>query len=222
MSRSHSNTVVSIALDVPSIRSQILVRKLCFLAKMLNKEEDLHHHSLGKNLFTALAMKDIYNIALVSQCMYVEEGIGSDYTAKCLNDPSNAIAISKVCSEDIYNRSRQSSLQKARNHNLALRDLVKVHDRCPWIKIWDWALDFGVKGTKTCQLILRLLTRRIFKDSVCDKCDQKFSENDTYLGHALSGCCSRFAVPPFTTSELCDSVGTETSFMYSSILRKHF
>ena len=83
-------------------------------------------------------------------------------------------------------------------------------------------VDFGVKGTKTCQLILRLLTRRIFKDSVCDKCDQKFSENDTYLGHALSGCCSRFAVPPFTTSELCDSVGTETSFMYSSILRKHF
>ena len=88
------------------------------MAKMLNKEK-----IITKNLFTALAMKDIYNIALVSQCMYVEEGIKSDYTAKCLNDPSNAIAIPKVCSEDIYNRSRQSSLQKARN-NFALRDLV--------------------------------------------------------------------------------------------------
>ncbi len=223
LSKYHNNTIVPIALDVPSVRSLILVRKLRFLAKLVRDGTgDSFHSSLSGRLFASLAMKDAFNISVVSQCLYLEESFASGFgfTLRCLQQPSDAYHLARSCSDAIYDRSRSLSIQKAIDRP-NLKYLIQVNERCSWLKTWDWALDHSVKGTKACQLALNLLTRRTYKDQGCDICGAVLDDSAIFLEHALTDC-PRFPEAPFTMTELCDSFGTENLFMYSNILAEHF
>ena len=183
LTKSHNNTVVPIALDLPSTCSMILVKKLKFLAK-LTTYKDLDHTSLSRSLFAALAMKDAYNISLVSQCLFLEEAFGSNFTIQCLEQPDEATHILSSCSDTLHASSKSAATQKARDKP-NLQHFIKVDERYSWMKLWDGALDFGVQGTKACQLTLKLLTLRSFGQT-CNVCNGALNSSSTLLNHACS------------------------------------
>ena len=50
--------------------------------------------------------------------------------------------------------------------NPRLKLLLNIEELYPWMNLWDWALDHGVKGTKACQTILKFITTPIYS-SIC-------------------------------------------------------
>ena len=86
LTKHHSNTIVPIALDLPFIQAHILIRKLKFLYRLTSNDKEI---SLGKTLFSTLAVKDIYNISVISQCLYLEEYLGTNFTISYLEDVSS-------------------------------------------------------------------------------------------------------------------------------------
>ena len=87
------------------------------------------------------------------------------------------------------------------------------------MKLWDWALDHGVKGTKACQTILKFITTPLHS-CICYICQKEVEETSSFPDHLLSDC-SKFALSPFTISDLYNSIGTEELFTYSKILSLH-
>ena len=78
--KTFANDLVPIALDLPSIRSQVLARKLRLLARLISgNRSDSDNLSLGSVVFNHLAMDNVYNITLVRQCLYLEEYFGTRY-----------------------------------------------------------------------------------------------------------------------------------------------
>ena len=218
LSKYHSNAIVPIALDLPCVRSLILQRKLKFLVKLM-PDDDGVDHSLSRNLFAALAMKDIYNISVVSQCLYLEDELGLSCISRCLERPSEARHILSSCVEDIRDASKHIALERV-NSNHHLKHLLTVENNYPWMKLWDWALDYGVKGTMACQLLLKLLTLRPIVQT-CGICKSTLG-NSTFLDHVLSTKCSKFSVVPFSVADLCHAVGTEHLFTYTRTLQLYF
>lgn len=218
LTKHHNNTIVPIALNLPCVRSMILVKKLRFLVKLMSNTSSTDRH-LSRDVFAALAMKDILNIFIVSQCLYLEDNFGTDCTTRCLERPAEANTILSSYVDVIYDQSKSIFIQKAMNtHNL--RRFMEIENQCSWMKSWDWALDYGVKGTKACQLSLKVLTARTF-GRTCEVCNGDMGDS-TFLEHALSSSCSRFSIVPFTVAELCDAIGTENLFTYTKILFLNF
>ena len=214
ISKCHNNIIVPIALDLPCVRSLVLLKKLRFLGKLMSDDVGTNC-PLSKDLFATLAMRDIYNISIVSQCLYLEDSLELNCTTQCLEQPSNASQILLSCAEDIYASGKRVAIQKA-NMVSNLKYFMVIENKYPWMKLWDWALDYGVKGTKACQLTLRLLTFRSFSQT-CHICNGALDEVDDsiFLEHALS---NHFPVAPFSVPELCDAIGSENLFTYSKIL----
>ena len=68
--KTFANDLVPIALDLPSIRLQILARKLRLLTRLISgNRSDSDNLSLGSVAFNHLAMDNVYNITLVRQCL---------------------------------------------------------------------------------------------------------------------------------------------------------
>ena len=59
----HSNKVVRLDLQRPSVATRILIRKLAFLAKLLANTDD----TANSRIFTSLAIVDVYNVGIVQQ-----------------------------------------------------------------------------------------------------------------------------------------------------------
>ena len=156
----HSNTIVPIALNLPFIQAHILIRKLKFLYCLTSNDKEI---SLSKTLFSTLAVKDIYNISVISQCIYLEEYLGTNFTISYLEDVSSSNILS--CKLDIYTASREKSFKVAATKP-QLKLLLTIEELYPWMKLWDWALDHGVKGTKACQTILKFITTPLYS-TIC-------------------------------------------------------
>ena len=77
-----NNTIVPIALDLPCVRSLILLKKLRVLVKLMSDDMG-SNYPLSGNLFAALAMRDIYNISIVTQCLYLEDFLDLNCTSQC-------------------------------------------------------------------------------------------------------------------------------------------
>ena len=48
---------------------------------------------------------------------------------------------------------------------------MEIEATGPWMRLWDWALGYGVRGTKVCQQLLRLVARPVFGDRICYRCN---------------------------------------------------
>ena len=62
--KNHSNKVVRLGLQWPSVATRILIHKLSFLAKLLANTDDI----ISSRIFTSLAIVDVYNVGIVQQC----------------------------------------------------------------------------------------------------------------------------------------------------------
>ena len=106
LTKHHSNAILPIALDFLFIQAHILIRKLKFLYRKTSKDKEI---SLGKTLFSTLAVKDIYNISIYVYIFRVEEYLSTNFTISYLEDVSSSNIPS--CKMNIYNPSREKVLK---------------------------------------------------------------------------------------------------------------
>ena len=63
----------------------------------------------------------------------------------------------------------------------SVEPIAKIASIVSWRKIWDDALDYGVKGTYCGQAILRELGRPVFGDKLCHLCKEPITCFSSHL-----------------------------------------
>ena len=111
ISKYHSNLGVLIGLHWPSIRARILIRKLNFLAKLLDGCD-----SLSAQVFRTLACDDVYNVSLVQQCRSLEQLFGTNFLQLCLGNPSEACSIVNKAKTDILAKDWEHTVHRTNSH----------------------------------------------------------------------------------------------------------
>ena len=163
----YSNNAVRIGLHWPSVATRILLRKLMILSKLLCSTRD----SLSSRVFTSLAMNDIYEISIVQQCKMLESSLDTDILAKCLTSPENAVEIVKTNKNLILKQDFCKLIyiyiSLSLSNQSSARLVARVAEHTSWHRLWDMALDKGVKGTRTLQRVFKELSR----PKPCSKCN---------------------------------------------------
>ena len=108
----HSNKVVRLGLQWPSVATHILIHKLNFLAKLLANTDDI----ISSRIFTSLAIVDVYNVGILQQCQMLESELNTNVLALCLMNPENATAIVKSMKTDIIKSDFEVLLSSAATH----------------------------------------------------------------------------------------------------------
>ena len=118
------------------------------------------------------------------QCRMLESELDTCVLAKCLSDPENAPNIVKKSKEYILLRSDFRNLLASTSNSLtSAAPAAHIATHTSWRRLWDIALDKGVKGTRVMQNIFKELCRprSCFR---CTVCDTNIPENISCLQHA--------------------------------------
>ena len=175
----YSRRAVRIGLHWPSMSTRILLRKLVFLSKLLSPSKD----TLSSRIFTSLAIGDIYNTSIVQQCLMLESHLNMDCTAKCLMDPDNSISTIKSLKPDILRRDFKQLISTSLQHS-SVKLIAAVAESTSWRRLWDIALDRGVKGTRAMQFLFRELCRPGIGTRLCKMCNEQLSDEVNCFEHA--------------------------------------
>ena len=176
ISKYHSNTSTLIGLHWPSVKARILIRKLTFLAKLLERDDGLSSH-----VFRTLASDDVYEVSLIQQCRSLEQQIGTGYLQLCLENPTDAYSIVHDAKEDILAKDWICTVQSSRSHpSLAVVSATEAI-AASWNSIWDEALEYGVRGTRLMQGLFRVLAKPTFGDRACPHCNDTISSYPEHL-----------------------------------------
>ena len=128
---------LSNTLDVPTVRSRVLQKKLSFLHRVVNSSL----FSLSGRTVFALS-QDIDSLCLVKECRELEEGFGTHFT-------DNILARREVHLKDIkasiHDHDQQQSAAKC---SVKAPIIAEVAKRVGWSKLWDVALDLGEKSIR--------------------------------------------------------------------------
>ena len=215
LSRFHANVLPSLALHLPSVKVQVLIRKLKFLARLLCSVEP---SSLGPSTFRHLAILNVDEICLIQQCRWLETTFlrttaseMKSITDSCLLDPPRAISIVADAEPLLLEQEVLT-----RETVLVHPSLRHVHDISNWLRVWDMALDRGPAGTVAVQKVLRFLTEPLFGERECKRCHRAIAPELSYADH-LIGCISLRAL---SADQLCDSLNTvdDSIFVISKLL----
>ena len=171
----YSNNAVRIGLHWPSVATRILLRKLMFLSKLLCSTRD----SLSSRVFTSLAMNDIYEISIIQQCKMLESSLDTDILAKCLTSPENAVEIVKTNKNLILKQDFCKLISLSLSNQSSTRLVARVAEHTSWHRLWDMALDKGVKGTRTLQRVFKELSRPK-PCSKCNLCETEITEESCF------------------------------------------
>ena len=187
ISKYHANTSTLIGLHWPSVKARILLRKLTFLAKVLERDDGLSSH-----VFRTLASEDVYNVSLVQQCRSLEQHIGTNYLQLCLRNPIDASSIVRDAKEEVLRKDWMHTVQNSQTHGslsiIASSETIAES----WNSLWDEALDFGTRGTRLMQGLFGALSTPTFGDRICRHCnatipgsysDHLFSDHITKYNH---------------------------------------
>ena len=98
-------------------------------------------------IFISLAIEDIYNISVVQQCKMLEATLATDIVDQCLSNPNNAPEIVRINKKLLLKRDYEQCLSSAMSHP-SVYPAAQIAQTVSWRRIWDNALDYGVKGTK--------------------------------------------------------------------------
>ena len=167
VSKYYSNTSTLIGLHWPSVKARVLIRKLTFLAKLLERDDVLSSH-----VFRTLASTNVYEVSLVQQCRVLEQQIGTGYLQLCLQNPTDAYSIVREAKSDILAKDWNYIIQDSRSHHslaiVSATDMIASS----WNRIWDEALEYGVRGTRLMQGLFGALARPTFGDKACPHCNE--------------------------------------------------
>ena len=172
----HSKKMVRLELQWPSVAIPILIHKLTFLAKRISSTDD----KISARIFTSLAIVDVYNLGIVQQGRMLEVEVGTNVLAMCLKHPADATAIVKAKKKEILKFDFAALLSSSATHPAAS---AKVAKTTSWCRLWDLGLDRGVHGTRGLQLLLRVLSQRIYAGSSCPSCGAPLCPDSFWLNH---------------------------------------
>jgi hypothetical protein len=181
----YSYLAVIIALHWPRMRVCILLRKLTFLVKLLQSTSD----NLSSRVFRTLASEDVSKISLVEQCQLLESESGTSFAAQCLNDPGNAQLVLQEAKEALISRDWEIVLEMAKCHQ-STKHIADPRIASSWCKLWDIALDHGVRGTRLTQHLLSVMCRPVFGKRECPICNNIIHQSTSYFEHVSSDHCN--------------------------------
>ena len=192
LSKSHSLLSTRIALQLQSITSRILSRKLSLLQRVCTESE-----SIGHKVYTALTLNSPYHLSLVKECASLENKVGCNGMTQDVLD-SNSVSArgrTKLIAETDWERC----LCDAKNHQ-STRIVAEIASSTSWLKLWDMSLDHGQQGTLSLQAVFRELSRPCFGSTPCPRCDISSIE-EQYFHHFIT-CHSTLQVSPSTIIRL--------------------
>ena len=96
----------------------------------------------------------------------LEANICTSILAKCLSDPEHAPEIVKNSKRCILNADFEILLSSTIDRCGSAAAAARVANHTSWRRLWDIALDHGVKGTRAMQAIFRELCRPSSDSSV--------------------------------------------------------
>ena len=178
-----SGKTVRLALQWPSMSSRVLICKLNFLRHLLSNSNN--GELISKEIFVSLASVDVYGISIIQQCRMLESSLGTSVLTRCLNEPSEVSSIVTENRSNLISRDFQLLIEHSLSHKTA-KLVAAVAQTTSWCRIWDIALDRGVKGTRGLQALLRELGRPILNNSVCNLCNESLDQNSLWFEHL---CC---------------------------------
>lgn len=168
-----SNTAALTTLEVPTVRSRVLQRKLSFLHRVANSNP----FSLSGRTVLALS-QDINSLCLVKECRELEEGFGTHFT-------DDILARREVHPKDIRATIHDRDLQQnAAKCSGKAPIIAEVANRVGWSKLWDVAMDLGVKSIRGLQCLSRAMCHHGRGDHPCPRCDAA-PLGSTLLQHLL-------------------------------------
>ena len=106
---------------------------------------------MSSRIFTTICMDDIYSLPIVQQCRMLEAPLATDVVHQLLSDLPNAIIVKNK--KLLLERDYDLLLISAKAHPTA-QYISQIASHTSWRKIWDNALDYGVKGTQIASHLL--------------------------------------------------------------------
>ena len=153
------------ALNWSTMRCCCLSAKLSYLHKIHSREST----TLGTEVFKTLTFPSIESTLLVKQCRLLEEPFSQKFTDEVLTNPDINMRSLK---ERLIKADHSLQLNEAKNHP-SQSPVAEVAKSMGWLKVWDYALDYGPNGTIAVLLILKLLSKTVLADRRCnvEDCD---------------------------------------------------
>ena len=96
----------------------------------------------------------------------LEANLATDVVDQCLSSPDNAPTIVQDNKELLLKRDYELLLSSAKSHP-SVHSAAHIAHSVSWRKIWDNALEYGVRGTRCAQSVLRVLCRPTFGERLC-------------------------------------------------------
>lgn len=153
--RSFNNLSVLLGLRWSTFTVSILIKKLTFLTKLINRKTDCTSSRL---FHTLLSKGKVYDISLVQQIMELESIYKTNYLDHILKSSSDSDSILKEAKIYLLEADWNKTLSTAKSHS-SLAVIVDDNIVNEWIPLWDKALDYGLHGTRVAQTLFRLLCR---------------------------------------------------------------
>ena len=85
----------------------------------------------------------------------------------------------------------------------SLKHLSTLYSELSWLKIWDMALDYVIRGTKAALCLYGTLSRPLFGDRLCPRCVSSVTAGLTYIQHL---CVCHPELELDTVDKLCDMI----------------
>ena len=127
------------------------IQKLNYLRRLVNKGDD----KISSQIFHLFASKDISQLTIVEQCRYLEAVYDTDFTGEILSSPVTW----KCMKKRILTADKMLYLVQSRKHE-SLKHLSTLYSVLSWLKIWDMALDYVIRGSVPLWYTLRTAFQR--------------------------------------------------------------
>ena len=193
----HSNTAAIAVLDIPTMKCRILVRKLGFLKRVINRDVT----TLGGSVVLTLG-SEVDSLCLVRECRELEERYRTCFT--------KVISSKKECclremKKTIIGMDKRLVLEKCAEKAPVI---AKVAKNPGWARLWDHTLDLGGKAVLGLQMLSRAMSHHGRGKHPCHLCEAETLTEDSVLEHVLASHHQELLLPdqPFGSSDLLEFI----------------
>ena len=141
--------------------------------------------------------QDNYSNPRCACALRVNSQIGTGYLQLCLQNPTDAYSIVREAKSDILAKDWNCIIQDSRSHHslaiVSATDMIASS----WNRIWDEALEYGVRGTRLMQGLFGALARPTFGDKACPHCNETISSS--YPEHLFTKHLTNYNVATVVT-----------------------
>ena len=144
---------------------------LGYLCHLLSSEDE----SIATRTFKTIASQNAYNPSLVKQCIFLDSKPKTNYTAHILSDINNASSSLRAMKKTLTSTEQNLMLKEACKHQP-----VSLASEINWLQFWEAARHRGPFWTKISQIVYKLLTKPLFEERNCHKCDSRIPEDISF------------------------------------------